>query len=156
MKPELIYLVIILSVLLILVFYFATAKGEKRKVTLINSEGSEISVDVEVADNFTTKAKGLMFRESLGEHEGMLFVFDRMGIYSLWMMNTTIPLDAIYIAEDGSVVEIIGMEPCGLNVTKCRIYTPKAEAKYILEVNRGFSEKNMIEAGKSELSTDFS
>ena len=123
----------------------------RQKLTLINSEDKHIELDVEIADNFTTKAKGLMGRSSLGEYEGMLFVFNKSGIYPFWMLNTTIPLDGIYISEEGVVVDIIEMEPCGLNITKCRLYTPKAEAKYVLEVNQGFSKKNKIETNNSRI-----
>lgn len=145
MRPE--WIAIILVVAVILIFLFITAKGEKKRITLINPENERIEMDVEVADNFTMRAKGLMGRSSLGEYEGMLFVFNKSGIYPFWMLNTTIPLDAIYISEEGEVVDVIEMEPCGLNITRCRIYTPKAEALYVLEVNQGFSKKHSVEIG---------
>ena len=150
MKNEIAVLVLVAFVI-ILVFYFVTAKGEKKRITITNSEGSEISVDVEISDNLTTRAKGLMGRKSLGEYEGMLFVFDEPGLHGFWMLNTTIPLDGIFIAENGTVVDILEMEPCGLNVLDCKLYTPKTKAKYILEVNQGFSKGHKIEEGKSRL-----
>ncbi|MEW6748916.1 MAG: DUF192 domain-containing protein [Candidatus Micrarchaeota archaeon] len=153
MKPDAAAIVIV-AVLIILILLFMTAKGEKRRITLVNSENERFEISVEVANNSITRAKGLMGRSSLGEYEGMLFEFDRPGIYPFWMLNTTIPLDAIYIAGDGSVVDILEMEPCGLNITKCRLYTPKAEAMYVLEVNRGFSGKHSVMAGKSALLMD--
>lgn len=144
-----------IAVLIILFFHFATAKGDKKRITLINSEGSRLSLDVELANDSATRAKGLMGRGSLGENEGMLFIMPRSDRYPFWMLNTTIPLDAIHIAENGTVVDVIQMEPCGLNITRCRIYAPKAPAKYILEVNKGFSNKNGILAGKSSLDLSF-
>lgn len=153
MKHELVYLSVFLVIVLLFVFYFITAKGEKKKLVLINSEGSEISIDAEIADNMTTRAKGLMGKKSLGEYEGMLFVFDRPGIYSFWMLNTTIALDAIFIDGNGNVVEVIEMDPCGLNVLNCsrNSYKPKEQATYVLEVNQGFSEKHSIIPGKSSV-----
>jgi uncharacterized membrane protein (UPF0127 family) len=145
---------IAVAVLLVLVVYFITAKGERRKITIINADGSEIALDVELANTSATRAKGLMGRASLGESEGMLFAFDRPAVHSFWMLNTTIPLDAIFIAEDGMVVDIIGMEPCGLNVTGCRLYKSRAQAQYVLEVNQGFSEKHNIGINKSSLVLD--
>ncbi|MCI0559378.1 MAG: DUF192 domain-containing protein, partial [Nitrososphaera sp.] len=118
---------------------------------LINSEGNEIAVYAEIANNTVTRAKGLMGRTSLAENEGMLFIFDKPAYYGFWMLNTTIPLDAIHIAENGTVVDVIKMQPCGLNVTKCPTYPPREKSKYVLEVNQGFSEKNKITIGKSRM-----
>ncbi len=153
MKSYEIAALLAIAILIILFFHLASAKGERKRLTITNADGEKIIVDAEIANSSATKAKGLMGRESLGENEGMLFVFGRSGIYPFWMLNTTIPLDAIHIAESGMVVDILEMEPCGLNVTKCRLYTPKAQAKYVLEVNRGFSKKNSIIAGNSSLDT---
>jgi len=151
MNSELIFVLVFLAIILFFIFQIATAKGEKKRITLMNSEGISIPVDVEVADNITTRAKGLMGRGSLGEYEGMLFVFDEPGLHGFWMVNTTIALDAIYIAENGTVVDIIEMEPCGL--LNCKLHTPKNKAKYVLEVNQGFSKRHKIVAGNSTMDT---
>jgi uncharacterized membrane protein (UPF0127 family) len=142
--------VISLAVVITL-FYFFTAKGVKRKIILVGSNGSSIEVAVEMAENVTTRAKGLMGRESLGDNEGMLFIFDKEGNDPLWMLNTTIPLDAIFLDEKGKVVDIIGMDPCGVNILTCKTYNPKTKAKYILEVNKGFAKKNKIDIGNSQM-----
>lgn len=154
MNSSILIAIALAVILLVLLFYFVSAKGEKRRITLINSEGKRIDINVEIADNMTTRMKGLMNRSSLGEYEGMLFVFDKPSVYAFWMLNTTIPLDAIHIAQNGTIVDIIEMEPCGFNVTNCRIYTPKAAALYVLEANKGFSIKNKLEIGKSSLDMD--
>lgn len=148
MKPE---YFLILFIILILIIYVVMAKGEKKKLTLVNGEGKEVYVDSEIADNASTKIKGLMGRDSLGQNEGMLFTFEKEGMHSFWMFNVTIPLDAIFFDSNGTVVDVISMEPCGLNITKCKSYVPKKPAKYVLEVNKGFSEKNSILTGKSRL-----
>ncbi|MDD5172507.1 MAG: DUF192 domain-containing protein [Candidatus ainarchaeum sp.] len=140
-----------IAIVVILIFYFIIAKGPTKKLTITNPDASSVSVDAEIADNMTTRAKGLMGRKSLGENEGMLFVFDSAGRHSFWMVNTSISLDGIFIDSNGTVVDIIAMEPCGLNILNCPRYTPKADAKYVLEVNQGFAEKNKIAIGKSRL-----
>ncbi len=145
MKPDVIVLAAALALLVLL--YFILARGPVRKVTFTNANGSEVSVSAEVADNPFTRTKGLMGRSSLGEDEGMLFVFDKPGIHSFWMLNTTIPLDAIHISENGTVVDILQMEPCGLNVTNCPSYKPAKPAKYVLEVNKGFAARHGIVIG---------
>jgi uncharacterized membrane protein (UPF0127 family) len=100
-----------------------------------------------VAGNPITRMKGLMGRDSLGADEGMLFIFDTPGMYAFWMLNTTIPLDAIFIAQNGSVVDIIQMAPCGINPLNCPQYAPKAPALYVLEVNQGFAASHGIVIG---------
>ena len=141
-------LLVIAAILIILIFYFATAKGEKKKIQLVNSENSTIDLEVEIADSIATRTKGLMGRQTLGKNEGMLFVFGKQEKHGFWMMNTSIPLDAIHISADGTIVDIIEMQPCGLN---CPIYNPRAESLYVLEVNQGFSKENKIQVNKSRL-----
>ncbi len=148
MKPE---YFLILFIILILIIYVAIAKGEKKKLTLVNSDGKNVYVEAEIADNASTKMKGLMGRKSLGKNHGMLFTFDKEQIQSFWMFNVTIPLDAIFFDSNGTVVDVIQMDPCGLNITRCRSYSPKKPAMYVLEVNKGFSKNNSIVPGKSSL-----
>lgn len=128
---------------------YLSSQTKKEEIVLTNAQGKELRLEVEVAGNPVSRAKGLMGRNSLGEHQGMLFVFDKPGKHSFWMFNTTLALDAVYIAEDGRVVDVIEMEPCGLNITNCPSYVPKTEALWVLEVNQGFSRKNKIIAGNS-------
>lgn len=139
---------------LVLVFFalfiHSQLKKETTRLEFTNKDGKTVFVDAELAKNTTARMKGLMFRDSLGEDEGMLFVFDKEAPHAFWMMNTTIPLDAIHISADGSVVDIVQMEPCS-SLVFCRRYYPKADSMYVLEVNQGFSKKNGIEAGNSKL-----
>ncbi len=125
----------------VLVLCFASLKCRKRKLTLT---GPEIKLNVEVADNFLLRAKGLMGRRYLKRTEAMLFVFGRPARHSLWMFNTPIPLDAIFFSEDGTAVEVVQME-----ANSIREYRPKEKAKYILEVKKGVSKKIII--GKTKI-----
>jgi uncharacterized membrane protein (UPF0127 family) len=95
-------------------------------------------VKAEIADTDPARMKGLMFRESLAETEGMLFVFSRPGRYSFWMMNMRIPLDLIWIDEARRIVDIKQcFEPC--NSSSCESVTPRSDALYVLEVPSGFT-----------------
>jgi uncharacterized membrane protein (UPF0127 family) len=143
--------IVAVIILVVLIIYFVSAKGEKKKIVLVNSEGREIAVIAEIANTTATRAKGLMGRPALPENEGMLFVFDKSSYYGFWMFNTTIPLDAIHFSENGTVVDVIQMEPCGFNITRCPTYPPREKSRYILEVNQGFAEKNKVIIGKSKL-----
>ncbi|MFN7990706.1 MAG: DUF192 domain-containing protein [Candidatus Micrarchaeia archaeon] len=151
MKTSEAAVLLIAALLLILIFYFATAKGERKKISISNPGGAQTVVDVEIANSSVIRAKGLMGRTALPEGEGMLFVFDAPSIPGFWMLNTTIPLEAIHFSENGTVVDIIEMEPCGLNITNCPIYRPSKPSMYVLEVNAGFSKRHGIEKGESKL-----
>ncbi len=64
---------------------------------------------VEIADDDAERQHGLMGRKSLAPDRGMLFDFQEEREQSFWMKNTLIPLDIIYIAEDGTIVSIAAM-----------------------------------------------
>lgn len=149
---------IVAFIVLILVFSVLylnlQLKKETTRIEIANKDGTIISIDVEIASNMAKRMRGLMFRKSLGENEGMLFVFDSLSYHRFWMMNTTIPLDAIHIDSNGTVVDIIPMEPCK-SLVSCPTYTPKAQAKYVLEVNQGFAERKGIVIGSSSLSIPY-
>lgn len=98
---------------------------------------------IEIAQNDEERAKGLMFRETLGEHNGMLFVFNVERPVSFWMKNTLIPLSIAYIDKRGKILEIYDMEPHSTE--------PKASKRssilYALEVNQGYFQNNNISEG---------
>lgn len=97
--------------------------------------------DVELARSFTKQQRGLMFRKSLGEKEGMLFVFKKEGEYPFWMKNTLISLDIIWINENKEVVFIEdSVYPCKED-SSCEVFNPDNKAKYVLELNGGTAEK---------------
>src|SRR5262252_7538754 len=62
--------------------------------------------DVEIADNPETRARGLMFRDTMAAVHGMLFLFDRADTQAFWMKNTHIPLDILYFDENYKLVSV--------------------------------------------------
>lgn len=111
-------------------------------VEVHTSEGVE-RVNVEIAATDEARATGLMYREALGQDEGMLFVFARDEVHSFWMRNTLIPLDMIFIAADGTIVGIV-------HSAQPRTDTPRSVGKpsrYVLEVPGGWSVARGVEAG---------
>ena len=145
--------VVVFFLIILLLFLYTQYSVNRKQITIINSEGQKIIVDAEIADDIAKRSRGLMFRESLGENQGMLFVFGSEGKYGFWMVNTTIPLDAIHIDSKGNVVDVIAMDPCK-SLTKCPVYKPEAEALYVLEVNQGFASANKIEKGNSRMNIE--
>ena len=98
---------------------------------------------VEIAQDPETRAKGLMFRESLPENQGMLFIFPYEDILSFWMRNTYIPLDIAYMNADGIIVDIFEMTP----LDESKNYVSSEPAMYAIEVNAGWFERNAIAEG---------
>ncbi len=88
---------------------------------------------VETAITPEQRAKGLMFRQSLDQDKGMLFVYPESGEYSFWMKDTYIPLDIIWIDEDQTIAYINeNSQPCQGD---CLNINPSVQAKYVLEIN---------------------
>jgi len=101
---------------------------------------------VELAETSGEKSQGLMYRENLAENRGMLFIFDQEGPYSFWMKNTLIPLDIIWLDENKEVVFIVkNAQPCKQEI--CPSIKPDNEAKYVLEINAGLSDKLNLKIG---------
>ncbi|MGY6629353.1 MAG: DUF192 domain-containing protein [Oceanicaulis sp.] len=80
--------------------------GGPDRVVVETAEGP-VELTVEVAATDEARQRGLMHRESLDPDAGMLFDFQREQIVSIWMENTLIPLDILYIRRDGRIVKII-------------------------------------------------
>ena len=124
-------------------------RAEARLKTLtVSFDRAKVTVTAEVADTDETRAQGLMFRRALDKKSGMLFIFKEVAPHSFWMLNTLIPLDIIFLDEKKRVVDALGMVPClERNSASCPVYTPRAAARYALEVNAGFLKEFGIKIG---------
>jgi len=95
------------------------------------------SFDVEIADDFKERARGLMFRERMAAGRGMLFVHEREEPLAYWMKNTKLPLDILYFDASRRLVSIQkGVPPCSAG-DRCPNYPSTGPAKYVLELNAG-------------------
>ncbi len=127
---------------LCLVASFCAAEEPTKKVCI-----KDICLQAEIADSKAEKTRGLMYRPSLAWESGMLFIFDEELLHSFWMKNTLIPLDMIWIDSDKNIVDITqNALPCK-EQQECESFTPLSGAKYVLEVNSGFTEQNKIKVG---------
>lgn len=77
------------------------------ETVIVETQDGDVVFEALIADSDTERQRGLMFRESLADNEGMLFDYQEVQTVSMWMRNTLIPLDLIYIAPDGEVLKII-------------------------------------------------
>ena len=66
----------------------------------------EVPLEVQIADTEPRRVRGLMFQDQLPYDQGMIFVFDEPGLYSLWMLNMQFPLDMMWFDENGKIVHI--------------------------------------------------
>lgn len=110
------------------------ASGCSRKAGL---ETAELEINghrftVEIAADDDSRARGLMFRDSLEPRHGMLFVFEDDQQRSFWMRDTSIPLSIAYIRRDGTITEIYDMQPYSLEPVDS-----VAPVRYALEINQG-------------------
>lgn len=95
-------------------------------------------IQAEVAQRDEERAQGLMFREQLGQNEGMVFRFPENRQICMWMKNTLVPLSVAFIDESGSIINIEDMQPQTLDA-----HCAKKPARYALEMNQGwFRQKN--------------
>jgi uncharacterized protein len=119
-----------------------TKEGE---LTFLSKTGRKkiIKIDTEIADNAYEREKGLMYRRSLPDNAGMLFIFEQSGPLSFWMRNTYIPLDIIFVDGNKQIITIHkDTEPLSYSP-----FASKRHAKYVVEVNAGFCDKYGIVIG---------
>ncbi len=103
---------------------------------------SNHTLSVEVAHTQATRSQGLMYRQSLGENSGMLFVFPQSDRYSMWMMNTDIPLSVAFLDESGTILNIADMMP-----RTATAHRSAGASKYAVEMIRGWFAARNIKPG---------
>ncbi len=113
------------------------------RVVVETSSGARHAVRVELARTDAERARGLMWRERLDPDAGMLFLFEETAPHGFWMKNTLIPLDMIFIADDGRIVGIV--ESAAPQTTTLR--ETGAPSRYVLEVNGGWTAARGVRAG---------
>jgi uncharacterized protein len=99
-------------------------------------------IRAEVAADFASRAKGLMYRTSLGQNAGMLFIFERRAIHCMWMKNTLIPLSVAFLDDHGTIINIAQMEPHSEDS-----HCAARPALYALEMSRGWFAERGIKPG---------
>ncbi|HSN99878.1 MAG TPA: DUF192 domain-containing protein [Candidatus Nanopelagicales bacterium] len=121
-----------------------TGNPDLRTGKVLFPEATAPEVLVELAENDEHRTRGLMFRKSMPEHQGMLFVFQDRRTHSFWMRNTCIPLDMLFIDEDGTIVGIEENTPTMTDAT----FQVGCPSTYVLELNAGWARKHGVKAGQ--------
>ena len=147
------------AALLIVAVLPAQAAAQDRLVTFDRDEltiqsdatGARHRFDVELALTFEQQAQGLMFRRSLARDAGMLFLYRRAGPASMWMRNTLIPLDMLFIERNGRIAHI-AQRTVPLSLTPIESPGPVVA---VLELNAGTTHRLEIEVGDRVLHPAF-
>ncbi|MBI4200737.1 MAG: DUF192 domain-containing protein [Chloroflexi bacterium] len=106
-----------------------------------------VTFEVELAITPQERALGLMGRQSLGNRQGMLFIFEGDTVTSFWMRGMLIPLDIVWLDADGMVVGVAANVPPAAGGVQPPLYYPPQPVRYVLEVNAGTAKELNIEVG---------
>ncbi|MBT8284414.1 MAG: DUF192 domain-containing protein [Flavobacteriaceae bacterium] len=119
------------------------AKEGTLSVYRAESDSLLAALDIEIAESDYETQTGLMYRESMEQNQGMLFIFPEEAYHSFYMKNTRFPLDIIYIDKDLMVTSIVtNAQP--MNETGLPSENP---IMYVLEVNAGLTDRWQLENG---------
>ena len=129
----------------------STARSQQGQPMILPVDPAPLTVEtatgthgftIEVADTPAARSAGLMFRTDMDDDHGMLFVFERTQRLSFWMKDTPMPLDLVFIGEDGRVVAIRWGEPFSL-----ASIAPLTPSRFVLELKAGTAQKAGIREG---------
>ena len=124
---------------------------ERDVLSIETADGRLHRLEVELAVTGEQHAQGLMYRRSLAEDAGMLFLYRGAGMLSMWMKNTSVPLDMMFIAPDGRIVDIAERTvPYSLETVSSRF-----AASAVLEVNGGTVSRLGVQPGDRVLHRAF-
>ena len=115
-------------------------KAPQLPVTTVKVAGHELKVEIVASD--AERSRGLMFREKLGRDDGMLFVFPEPAYHSMWMKNTLIPLSVAFVDREGTILNILDMEPETLDP-----HVSAGPSVYAIETNKGWFARKQVKAG---------
>lgn len=106
-------------------------------------------VQAELKTSPEERARGMMFRPTIPEDRGMLFIFPTMERQSFWMYNTLVPLDIIWLDDNKQVVEIAAnTPPCrSIDARDCPSYGGSVPSVYVLELGSGQAVVHGVEVG---------
>ena len=142
-----IYIIIIFLFIIfgLLIFYFTQASSTFTS-TIVNINNQKINL--EIAKTNSQKAKGLSGRTNLCPNCGMIFIFNKEGIYPFWMKDTLIPLDLIWLNSKGLIVSILTAKPePNTPITQLKLYQNQKPAKYVIELNANRARELNLKIG---------
>lgn len=130
------------ALILCLMMVGARAAASLERLEIITSSGTH-EFQVEIADTPGERSKGLMYRKSMPQNQGMLFDFHVEGPVMMWMKNTYIPLDMVFVSREGVVTRVAA------NTVPMseEVISSGGPAYAVLELNAGVADKIGLKAG---------
>ncbi len=108
----------------------------------IKLQAGMYQIDTQVAQTEAQRQTGLMFRKEMPQHEGMLFVFEQPATQCFWMKNTLLPLTAAFLADDGTIINLVDMKPQTTDS-----HCSEKPVRFVLEMNQGWFAKKGLKTG---------
>lgn len=129
----------------------ASGEGKFEPLTIQTASGKKIEYEVEIADTVEARRIGLMYRKEMRTNRGMLLDFGRPEKVAIWMKNTYLPLDIIYIDANGVITRIVP------NAVPLSTVTMPSETRVraVLELNAGQAAYQDIEVGDRVIHRSF-
>ena len=121
---------------------WAQGSGQPQDLPATTLQVGMHNIRAQLAQTPEQRQIGLMYRQSMPTHEGMLFVFEVPTTQCFWMRNTLIPLSVAFLADDGSVVNIADMKP-----QSDESHCSTKPVRYVLEMNQGWFAKRGLKSG---------
>ncbi|MDQ5926456.1 MAG: uncharacterized protein QG554_1398 [Pseudomonadota bacterium] len=131
-----------LTALLASMVWVTAAQAQAQRLPVMPLRAGMHNIKAEMAVTDEQRQIGLMHRASMGNNEGMLFVFERPGVQCFWMKNTLIPLQTAFLTDDGTVVNLAEMKPKSLDN-----HCSAGPVRFVLEMNTGWFSKRGIKPG---------
>ncbi|HJV70212.1 DUF192 domain-containing protein [Ideonella sp.] len=120
----------------------AAPDGQPQQLPTVTLHAGMHNIVAQVAKTGEQRQTGLMYRQQMAGHEGMIFVFESPATQCFWMRNTLIPLSAAFVADDGSIVNIEDMKPLS-DESHCS----RQPVRFVLEMNQGWFAKRGLKTG---------
>ena len=136
----------IVALIVLIFFGISQTLPEKTRgnATTPSIQIGDTVIPVELARTPAEQKQGLSYRTSLGKNKGMLFIFEKPGLYRFWMPNMNFPIDMIWINENKRIVSINENVPPLKDISKPIYYQPEKLSLYVLEVNASFAREHNI------------
>lgn len=139
----------LVAIIFVILFLFKISnKSSITDIKYVSIGGQKIQV--ELAVTVAERTQGLSGRKSLDEGTGLLFIFEKSGLYPFWMKDMNFPIDIIWLAPsdgDDQDLKIVYIKHNATPSSYPETFGPDKDAQYILEVVSGFSEKNNLKVG---------
>lgn len=115
----------------------------RRETLILISAGGRTEILTEIALTGPEQEQGLMFRTGMAENAGMLFIYEQTHDLSMWMRNTYLPLDMVFMRADGTIARIeASAEPLS-----DRVIASGSPVKAVLELKAGTAQRLGLKPG---------